>query len=399
MEVYAGIDWSRESHVLCVLDAAGSKLFAGSFLHTLSGLDALVAKLKEVRGDGRVRVGIELTRGVVVERLVRENIAVVPVHPNHMSHARGCFGAAGNKNDWKDAQVIAEVVRTHGHRLRDLVLDSEETRLLKRLDDYRQEVLNERQRSSQRLEAMLGEVFPAAITLFSHLECQITLAFLEKYPTAKAAEDLTVAKVKTLFRQARYSGGTSPEELIAQVKAGAPAVAVTSADEFVIRSKAKRLREISEELKKVEDEIERLVSTHSLHAIYASLPGTATTTVASLIANLGDLSVYRAPEDLQAAAGLVPVVRQSGKSCWVGFRHACNKDLRRVLTTFADVSRRADDWAAKIYDDARHRNKKHPHALRILARAWVSVIFRMVKDRATYDPERRKQAAAKRTAA
>src|SRR4029077_8155375 len=111
--------WSREFHVLCVLDANGSKLFEGSFDQTRTGLDALVAKLKEAQGNGRIRVGIELTRGSIVELLGREGITVLPVHPNHLDSARGCFGSAGNKNDWKDAQILAEVVRTSAHRLRE----------------------------------------------------------------------------------------------------------------------------------------------------------------------------------------------------------------------------------------------------------------------------------------
>jgi transposase len=394
MEVYAGIDWSREFHVMCVLDSEGAKIFAGSFPHSSSGLSALVAKLKEIRGAGHVRVGIELTRGVVVEMLAREGLDVIAVHPNHLANARGCFGAAGNKNDWKDAQILAEVVRTSEQRLRKLSLDSEETRRLKRLDDYRQELLTERQRACQRLDAMLAEVFPAAVGLFCDLDSLISLAFLKAYPTGKAAEQITAAKVKTLFRRQKYSGRTSPEAVVAKIRDAAPAISVTAEDEFVIRARAEHVRELGEKLRSVEDEIEKVVSTHSHHAIYASLPGTGTITVASLAAHLGDLAAYPSAKDLQAAAGLVPVVRQSGKRCSTVFRRACNKDLRRVLTMFADLSRRDDAWAAKIYDDAKARRIKHRHALRVLARAWTSVIFRMVRDHATYDPSRHKRLAA-----
>jgi transposase len=394
MEVYAGIDWSREFHVLCVLDAEGTKEFEGSFPHTRIGLEALVTKLKEVEIGGRLRVGIELTRGAVVELLAREGITVVPVHPNHVVHARGCFGASGSKDDWKDAQVLADIVRTSGQRLPELALESEETRRLKRLDDYRQELLNENQRACQRLEALLAEVFPAAIGLFSSIDALVSLAFLETYPTAKSSEGLTAAKVKTFLRKQKYSGQTSPEALLAKLEKAAPAVAVTSADEFVVRSRAGQVRDLREKLRGVEDEIEREVSKHSLNGVYASLPGIATTTVGALIGNLGDLATFTSAEGLQAAAGLVPVVRQSGKYSHTHFRRACRKPLRRVLTMFADLSRRADSWAAGIYDAARARNKDHQHALRLLARAWTLVIFRMVKDRSTYNPTRHKRLAA-----
>jgi hypothetical protein len=45
------------------------------------------------------------------------------------------------------------------------------------------------------------------------------------------------------------------------------------------------------------------------------------------------------------------------------------------MTTFADNSRHASPWAAKVYSDARAAGKDHPHAVRILARAWIRVIW------------------------
>jgi transposase len=53
---------------------------------------------------------------------------------------------------------------------------------------------------------------------------------------------------------------------------------------------------------------------------------------------------------------------------------------------FAGDSRHASPWAAAIYDNARARGKDHPHAVRILARAWLYVIWRCWQDGAAYDP-------------
>jgi hypothetical protein len=41
---------------------------------------------------------------------------------------------------------------------------------------------------------------------------------------------------------------------------------------------------------------------------------------------------------------------------------------------FADDSRSASPCAAKTYNDAIQRGKRHPHAVRILARAWIRII-------------------------
>ena len=75
----------------------------------------------------------------------------------------------------------------------------------------------------------------------------------------------------------------------------------------------------------------------------------------------------------------------SGKHRGVAFRWACNKRLRQALTTFADHSRHASAWAAAVYAGARARGCDHPHAIRILARAWVRVLWRCWQDRRPYD--------------
>jgi hypothetical protein len=43
-------------------------------------------------------------------------------------------------------------------------------------------------------------------------------------------------------------------------------------------------------------------------------------------------------------------------------------------------------WAANIYQHARASGKDHPHAIRILARAWIRVIWRCWLNGVTYDP-------------
>jgi len=75
-------------------------------------------------------------------------------------------------------------------------------------------------------------------------------------------------------------------------------------------------------------------------------------------------------------------------------RFACNKRLRAAVTTFADNSRHASPWAAQIYQSARKRGCSHPHAIRILARAWIRVLWRAWHDRKPYDPAKH-QAALK----
>jgi hypothetical protein len=97
---------------------------------------------------------------------------------------------------------------------------------------------------------------------------------------------------------------------------------------------------------------------------------------------------FQTHEQLAAEAGVAPVTYESGKSRGVGFRRACNHRLRRALTLWADNSRHASAWAADIYARARARGCDHPHAIRILARAWVRVLWRTWFQRSAYDPNK-----------
>ncbi len=70
------------------------------------------------------------------------------------------------------------------------------------------------------------------------------------------------------------------------------------------------------------------------------------------------------------------------------FRGACDKRLRDAVATLADATRHHNPWARDLYQRAISRGHDHPHAIRILGRAWLRVIWRMWQDGTPYDPVR-----------
>src|SRR5690606_5626197 len=108
--------------------------------------------------------------------------------------------------------------------------------------------------------------------------------------------------------------------------------------------------------------------------VFTSLPRSGQINAAQVLAEWGDSrAAYDGPDAVAALAGVTRVTKSSGKQHAVHFRWACNKRFRRALTTFADNSRHQSTWAADIYNRARARGHDHPHAVRILARAWIRV--------------------------
>jgi len=128
---------------------------------------------------------------------------------------------------------------------------------------------------------------------------------------------------------------------------------------------------------------------HAKAQLLRPLPRIGTISLGQIVAEVGPLLDRTSNADQAAAlCGAVPVTKRSGQQHAVCFRHATSTKARKALTLFADNSRHASPWAERIYRDARARGCRHPHAVRILARAWLRVIWACWHTNTPYDPAR-----------
>ena len=149
------------------------------------------------------------------------------------------------------------------------------------------------------------------------------------------------------------------------------------------------IESLNTQVQEIEEQMSVLLDAHPDQHIFTSLPRSGMVRAASLLAEIGDCR-ERFPSDdaLAALAGASPSTRQSGKRELTVFRWSCNKKLRAAVMDFANGSRATDPWAADVYRRAIARGCRHPHAIRILARAWIRVIWRCWQDGTAFDPSR-----------
>jgi Transposase len=65
-------------------------------------------------------VAIERPSGLLVDALVGVGLIVTPIHPNAVKACRRRYRTAAAKSDSGDALILADILRTEGHRLRRL---------------------------------------------------------------------------------------------------------------------------------------------------------------------------------------------------------------------------------------------------------------------------------------
>jgi transposase len=398
MPLFVGLDWASEAHAVCVIDDTARVRWQGSVEHSAAGLTDLVRQLRRFGPPSSLSIALERPSGLLVDTLVEAGYQVVPIHPNKLKASRPRYSAAGGKSDPGDAFILADLLRTDGHRLRPLRPLSDDTRALRTLVRGRDDLVVQRVALANQLRALLERVWPGAATIFAAIDSPIALAFLARYPTPQSAARLGEKRLAHFLIQHAYCGRRSASDLLARLHA-APVSQVGDAEAEaagdLVRTLVAVLTPLVAQIQQLSAAITAALRHHPDGSLVQSFPRTGAVNAAQILAELGDdRARFPSGEHLAAEAGVAPVTHESGKHRAVVFRWACNKRLRVALTTFADNSRHASAWAAAVYARARGRGCDHTHAIRILARAWVRVLWRCWQDGTAYDMSRHRAAQA-----
>src|SRR5690606_24378469 len=140
-----------------------------------------------LNGTGVRRAAIERPDGPVVDALLEAGFEVVVVASRSVKALRVRYGSAGNKSDRTDAYVLADCLRTDGHRWASLQPDSPATATLRSHVRARKDLVEHRVAVANQLRAHLKVVFPGPVGLFSDLDSPTSLAFLRRFPSAGKA--------------------------------------------------------------------------------------------------------------------------------------------------------------------------------------------------------------------
>ena len=311
------------------------------------------------------------------------------IAPNRLKNLRSRYGSAGNKDDGFDAYVLADTLRTDRARLRPLTRDSEATLTLRMTVRARQDLVAARVAMGNQLRAHLQTTLPGAIGLFRDIDSPITLRFLTRFPSQDKTDWLSKTRLGNWLRSVGYNHLANLEQLWAHLHDAPRGTSGAQAGPraAITLTLVAALTALREQINTLDDQIAQQLATHPDAAIFTSLPRSGTVRAARLLAEIGDArGRFPTPESLVCLAGAAPSTKQSGKVKIVTFRWAVDRQLRGAVIDFAGDSHHANPWAADLYQRARDRGHDHPHAVRILARAWLHVIWRCWQDQQPYDP-------------
>lgn len=310
--IYVGIDIASEKHDCCILGEHNKKLESFSFSNTRDGFISLLAACKKYAEPEQTKIGLEST-GIYGDNLRdflrRNGYEIRTFNPLLIKKSIQATTLRKTKTDKSDASFLASYLARE--------LPDPDPQIsyhiseLKSLTRARFSVVGACSKAKTQLKALLVQVFPEFHTAFSDVFGVAAIAILRKYPTAKklsAARKTAVAKILSEASRHRL-GEEKAAMLIDLAKNSVGCHSETKALEMQyyldqIELNTAYIRRYEAAIREIMNEIDSPITT---------IPGIGLVLGAMILAELGDVTRFAAPEKVLAFAGLDPSIYQSGK--------------------------------------------------------------------------------------
>ncbi|MET4702525.1 transposase [Constrictibacter sp. MBR-5] len=387
MAIAVGIDVAKDVHWVCAVEQDARVVLDRAVRNTQEDLDGLVAELHRL---GPVRIGLDVTGSIasfLEALLLADGFDLVHVPGLAVNRAGHGYVGGESKSDPRDARTIADLVRTRLD-LRPIRPDEETTIAIRLLVGRRRDLVQDQTRRLSRLRQLLSSIHPG-LERGLDVTAKGPLALLTRFVTP--GEIRAAGRTRIAKHLAKTPNLREPDRLAELALACARAQRTVVPGEAAV---ARLVRELAEEALAARDricrldrELQELLQRHPDGALIQSLPGMGAVLAAEFIAAAGDTARFRSADALAAAAGLAPILRQSGKARALRRAFGGDKALKRVFyqSAFCAVSIR-DPLSKAFYDRKRREGKHHTQALIALARRRVTVVWTMLKHRQPFDP-------------
>jgi len=398
--LFVGCDIGSEHHAAAIMDPSGTVLEKlPRVFNTLKGFEFLEQKIDYwVRRTGAdtIRLGFEPTGHYwkpLIHYMCNRGVEVSFIKTTAVKAMRELTDSTPSKNDKRDSVTLAHLLR-EGKVLKSPPAEGV-WRELRDLVKYHRRLTRENGALLQRLRTIIETFFPELTGAFCSNKAVGLWRLLEAAPFP---EDLIARGPEWLrsnLKKWTRRGRSAEEKADLLMKAAAESVGlpVRRGDRVRLQSLLGLLEHYREELRMVEQEMERALMETGYGEILLSFPGMGVVTSATFLGELGDPANFENVNQVVSFAGIDPSERSSGK-----------KESRRKISKKGRPIMRANIYhmalggirhCPELKDYyAEHRgmiesgrlNLKPQQLLFAVAIKEVRILFAMCRDRRPYIP-------------
>ena len=395
-----GIDVGSETHYARAFDHRGIEYSKKPFKFSndeagFVSLKAWILEHKEAHDKDKVIPGMEPTGHYWFNlgKFLQDNdMKPVLVNPHHVKKSKELDDNSQTKNDRKDPKVIAGLVR-EGRYMIPYLPDGVYADL-RIASNMRFQIQSELTRILNRISRWFNIYFPEYKTVYGNLDAVSGMLVLKTAPLPEDILTLGVDGINKIWRDAklRAVGKKRAQTLVnaAEHSVGSKEGAISARIEIrmLIEDYESRNARLQEIMAFIEELVKRIPMTEKLLAI----KGVGIKTVSGFLAEVGDISRFKSPKELQKLAGLALVENSSGKHKGeTTISRRGRKRLRYLLFEVAMslVSKNREFAELHNYYTTRKQNPlKKMQSLMVVAAKLIRVFYAMLTKGVDYDPKK-----------
>jgi transposase len=383
---YCGIDVAKRKHAISLMDDHGQPVQRPFTIeNTRAGFDQLLQALAQLSGP--ILIGLEATGHywwALYEDLTQHDHPVVVLNALQV-HAFRKSGVRKVKSDRTDATWIAEFLRfsqpAPAQPTTPVFLQ------LKEVSRFRYHLTEQIGDCKRKLLSILDRVFPEYETLFSSVFLTSSRQLLARAASAQELALFDLAELTDLLKTTSRSrfGRTKAETVQAVARQSVGVRFLADAAQLEVRCLLAQIDLLEEQRDQVDAALAQLMAQIPQHL--TSIPGVGPTTGTALLAEIGDVHRFEAPEKLVAYAGIDATVYQTGQfeARQMHMSKRGSPYLRHALWQAASMAIVHDSELRAYYDRKRQEGKSHGTALGAICRKLITRIYIVLKENRPYE--------------
>ncbi|MFC4812956.1 IS110 family transposase [Paenibacillus sp. GCM10023250] len=315
-----GADIAKKTHVARAVDFRGIELGKDCvFDNDHHGLSKLVAWMKELQRQHRktgIVLGIEPTGHYwfpLAEFLEREGVKLVIVNPHHVNKSKELEDNSPTKNDYKDAKVIADLVRNGKYSEPRLPVSIYAD--LRILMNLREKVMVNLGQVQRRIQNWLDRFFPEYGQVFKDWEGKASLITLSEFPIPSEVVALDASTIVLRWKKdvKRAVGSKRAVQLVEAARTSIGLTQGVAAAKIELKTLLEQYEMFAKQLDDIMLEVERLLAQIPGTKEMLTIPGVATVTLAGFLAEVGNMGDYDHAQQIIRLAGFNLKENSSGK--------------------------------------------------------------------------------------
>jgi transposase len=315
-----GADIAKKIHVARAVDYRGIELGKDcEFNNDREGLSKLATWMKElqqVHAKSEIFFGVEPTGHYwfpLAAFLQGEGINIVLVNPHHVNKTKEIEDNSQTKSDYKDAKVIADLVRNGKYSEPNLPTKAYAD--LRILMNLREKIVVNLSQVQARIHNWFDRFFPEYPQVFKDWTGKASLMTLHQFPTPQEIVSLGARGVLIHWKTEIKQGvGIKRAEKLYEVAVSSIGLTEGSvAARIELAAMLEQFNLFSKQVETIMQEVMKILNEIPGTAQMLGIPGVGVVTIAGFLAEVGDLGKYEHGQQIIRLAGLNLKENSSGK--------------------------------------------------------------------------------------